>query len=121
MYLEYFDKFLNMSPYLNINEDEWAYIKETFDKDDVKESLAKIAMTYPIPYMDISLQDALRDFAKLKGVWWNDLLVQDKWYARTESDFKYSLEYLGEPIYFRRLNRGNDSSNYFQQKNLKKV
>tara|TARA_Y100000296_G_scaffold23893_1_gene28264 strand:+ start:4689 stop:5909 length:1221 start_codon:yes stop_codon:yes gene_type:complete len=117
MYLEYFDKFLNMSPYLNINEDEWAYIKETFDKDDVKESLAKIAMTYPIPYMDISLQDALRDFAKLKGVWWNDLLVQDKWYARTESDFKYSLEYLGEPIYFRRLNRGNDSSNYFQQKN----
>ena len=48
MYLEYFDKFLNMDPYLSIDEKEWEYIKETFDKDDVKESLAKVAMNYEI-------------------------------------------------------------------------
>ena len=54
MYLEYFDKFLNMSPYLSIEEREWSYIKETFEKQDVRESLAKVAMTYPPPYMNIS-------------------------------------------------------------------
>ena len=54
MYLEYFDKFKNMEPYLFIGEEEWEYIKRTFDKDDVKESLAKVAMEYPIPYASIS-------------------------------------------------------------------
>ena len=51
MYLEYFDKFKNQEPYLHIDETEWSYIKETFEKDDVKESLAKVAMTYPMPTM----------------------------------------------------------------------
>ena len=40
MYIDYFDKFMNMKPYLEINEIEWKYITETFDKEDVKESLA---------------------------------------------------------------------------------
>ena len=39
MYLDYFDKFLNQEPYLYIDEKEWSYIKETFEKEDVKESL----------------------------------------------------------------------------------
>ena len=42
MYLEYFDKFKGQQPYLHIDETEWSYIKETFEKDDVKESLAKV-------------------------------------------------------------------------------
>ena len=53
MYLKYFDKFKNMEPYLYIRQGEWEYIKQTFDKEDVKESLAKVAMTYPLPYADI--------------------------------------------------------------------
>ena len=32
MYLDYFDKFLDMIPYLEIKEDEWNYIKQTFEK-----------------------------------------------------------------------------------------
>ena len=36
MYLDYFDKFYNMKPYLEINEKEWEYIKETFDKKKPK-------------------------------------------------------------------------------------
>ena len=28
-----------MKPYLSIDEKEWEYIKDTFDKEDVKESL----------------------------------------------------------------------------------
>ena len=31
MYLEYFDKFKNMEPYLFIGEEEWEHIKNTFD------------------------------------------------------------------------------------------
>ena len=54
MYLPYFNKFLYQVPYLHIDEKEWIYIKETFNKDDVKESLAKVAMTYPQPTMEIS-------------------------------------------------------------------
>ena len=42
MYLSYFDKFLGLEPYLEIDEKEWEYIKETFDKEDVKESLKKL-------------------------------------------------------------------------------
>ena len=38
MYLEYFDKFRGQEPYLHIDEKEWSYIKQTFEKDDVKES-----------------------------------------------------------------------------------
>ena len=65
MYLEYFEKFKGQEPYLEINETEWSYIKETFDKDDVKESLATVAMTYPPPYADISRKDCRRDYRKL--------------------------------------------------------
>ena len=53
MYLKYFDKFLNQEPYFHIDSEEWEHIKTTFDKDDVKESMAKVAMTYPPPFQDI--------------------------------------------------------------------
>jgi imidazoleglycerol phosphate dehydratase HisB len=46
MYLDYFDKFYGMSPYLYIDSKEWEYIKQTFNKDDVKESLAKVAVDF---------------------------------------------------------------------------
>ena len=65
MYLDYFDKFLDMKPYLEIKEDEWDYIKNTFDKEDVKESLAQVAMTYEIPYAEISENDAYKALMKL--------------------------------------------------------
>ena len=69
MYLDYFDKFLNQEPYLHIDEKEWTFIKGYFEKEDVRESLAKVAMTYPMPTMEISEEDCRRDFNKLKGTW----------------------------------------------------
>ena len=42
MYIDYFDKFYNMEPYLEIDEKDWEYIKETFDKQDVKEIIHEI-------------------------------------------------------------------------------
>ena len=117
MYLDYFDKFLNMNPYLSIDEREWDYIKQTFEKQDVRESLAKVAMTYPPPYMDITENDAYKELQKLKGMRHNELLVDGEWFAREGTKYRYDLTFEGKQQYFRRINTGNDSSNYFQQSN----
>ena len=117
MYLDYFDKFLNQNPYLNIDVEEWDYIKRTFDKDDVKESLATIAMTYPIPYATITESDAHTALQKLKGMRHNEILVDGEWFAREGTEYRYDLTFQGKQQYFRRLNIGNSSSNYFQQAN----
>jgi len=117
MYLDYFDKFKNQEPYLHIDETEWSHIKETFSKDDVKESLATVAMTYPPPYMDISLDECRRDFIDLKKTWVHDLLKEGEWFARSEEGYDYPLMYQGSQWYIKRVNNGNKSSNYFQQEN----
>ena len=116
MYLSYFDKFLDLEPYLEIDEKEWEYIKETFDKEDVKESLATVAMTYPLPYPNLTEKKAWKDFQKLKGMKWNEIMVEGEWYAREGTEYTYDLKYDGKPLYFRRLNAGNTASNYFQIK-----
>ena len=122
MYLPYFNKFLYQIPYLYINEEEWAYIKDTFEKDDVKESLAKVAMTYPQPTMEISENDCRKDFNKLKGTWVYDILKEGEWFGRSEAGYEWPLTYKaglarGKQWYFARNNIGNKSSNYFQQEN----
>ena len=117
MYLSYFDKFYNMKPYLSIDEKEWEYIKDTFDKEDVKESLAKVAMTYEIPYAEMSVKDAHRDYLKLKGMNHNDVLVDGEWFAREGTEYRYDLTFEGKQQYFKRINTGNKASNYFQQAN----
>ena len=60
--LTYFDKFKNMKPYFEINEEEWTYIKETFSKDEIKTNLVKILMEYEPPFADISEKDCLDDY-----------------------------------------------------------
>jgi hypothetical protein len=115
--ISYFEKFKGMKPYFKIEEEEWTYIKETFSKDEIKENLSKILMEYEPPYMDISEEECLKDYKKLKGMWWNDLLVEGEWFPRQGPSYKYSLEFEKKPIYFKRNNSGNKSSNYFQQEN----
>lgn len=117
MYIDYFDKFYNMEPYLKIDEKDWEYIKETFEKQDVKESLATVAMTYPLPYPDLTEKRAYRDFQKLKGMKWNEIMVEGEWYAREGTKYSYNLNYDGKQLMFRRLNVGNSCSNYFQIEN----
>ena len=117
MYIDYFDKFYNMEPYLKIDEKDWEYIKETFEKQDVKESLATVAMTYPLPYPDLTEKKAWKDFQKLKGMKWNEIMVEGEWYAREGTEYTYNLNYDEKQLYFRRINTGNISSNYFQIEN----
>jgi hypothetical protein len=117
VYLNYFDKFYNMEPYLKIDEKDWEYIKETFEKQDVKESLATVAMTYPLPYPDLTEKKAWKDFQKLKGMKWNEIMVEGEWYAREGTEYTYNLNYDDKQLYFRRINTGNGASNYFQIEN----
>ena len=117
MYLDYFDKFKNQEPYLHIDEKEWTYIKDTFEKEDVKESLATVAMTYPMPTMEMTEEDCRKDFNKLKGTWVYDILKEGEWFARSEDGYEWPLDYKGSQWYFARNNIGNKSSNYFQQEN----
>ena len=107
----YFEKFRNMEPYFEIGEEEWTYIKDTFSKEEIKESLVEVLMEYPPPYADISEKDCLKDYQKLKGIKWNDLYTKKKWYARSEYDWERSNNLI------KRNNTGNKSSNYFQQEN----
>ena len=109
--LTYFDKFKGMKPYFEIDEKEWTYVKETFSKEDIKESLVKILMEYEPPYMDITEKECLTDYKRLKGVKWNDLYINKQWFARSEYDWDRSDNLI------KRLNVGNKASNYFQQKN----
>ena len=96
MYLDYFDKFLNQEPYLHIDEKEWTFVKGYFEKEDVRESLAKVAMTYPMPTMEISEEDCRRDFNKLKGTWVYDILKEGEWFARSEAGYEWPLTYEGK-------------------------
>ena len=61
--------------------------------------------------MEISEKECLNDYRKLKGVKWNDLYVEKKWFARSEYKWSFSNSLI------RRLNVGNKASNYFQQHN----
>ena len=122
MYLDYFDKFLNQEPYLHIDEKEWTFVKGYFEKEDVRESLAKVAMTYPMPTMEMTEEDCRRDFNKLKGTWVYDILKEGEWFARSEAGYEWPLTYRaglsrGKQWYFARNNTGNKASNYFQQEN----
>ena len=63
---EYTDNNGNLvKPYYEIDELNWTRLKEKYDKDDIKETLAEILMEYEPPYMAISLEEATDDFNKL--------------------------------------------------------
>ena len=117
---DYFEKFYDMKPYLEINEEEWQNIKDMYTKDEVKEKLADLCMTYPLPYQTekYSEKNCRDDYFKLKGIRWNELLIEGKeWFQRQSRESKYSLTYEGKPLFFKRYNVGNLSSNWWQEKN----
>lgn len=121
-YISYFDKFIGMKPYLCVDEKEWQYIKKTFNKEDVKYSLAKVALTYPLPYRDISENYALKHFYKLKKLKWPDSLKEGAWQARESIiPYKYPLTLDDKQKYLGMSSAGSQASDYFHQVNRWKV
>ena len=114
---EYFEQFRNMTPYLEIDEEKWSYIKETYPKDEVRSILAEIAMEYPLPLVDISEEDAVTEYRRLKTVRWNEMIDEQEWFPRKSEAERYHLTYDGKPMLFKRYNGGNKASDYFHQLN----
>jgi hypothetical protein len=117
---DYFEQFYNMEPYLEINEEQWETIKDMYSKDEVKEKLADLCMTYPLPYQTekYTEDDCRKDYFKLKGIRWNELLIEGKkWFPRKGRESKYPLTYEGKHLLFKRYNVGNLSSNWWQEQN----
>jgi hypothetical protein len=110
MYIKELEKYA-VEPYFYIGEKDWESVKETYEVDDIKETLAELLMKYELPYLEITEKEALSDYRTLKGAKWADLFIDKKWYARSEYKWPLSNTLL------RRLNMGNKSSNYFQQSN----
>lgn len=112
-----FSKYENLDEFPLIDSESWNLIKETYPKDEVKERLAEIFMQYPIPYADITEEDSYKDYMKLKGFRWNEILKEGEWFPRKAAESRYPLTYEGKQVFFSRINTGNNASNYFQQKN----
>jgi hypothetical protein len=114
---EIFQKYYNMKPYLQIEEDEWQHIIKTYEKDEVVDELSKCLHTYPCPIPDISEKETLKSLNLLKGIKWPDLLIEKEWFPRNERKSNYPLT----PKYFKRDNKGNNASNPFHIENRWKV
>ena len=114
---DYFKKFYDMKPYLFIDEKEWKYIMETYEKETVVEELSKVLHTYPCPIPEITKAGTLKSLNKLKGIKWPDLLIEKEWFPRNERESDYPLS----KKYFKRDNKGNNASNPFHVENRWKV
>lgn len=110
-------RFQKENEWFSIPEKEWSYIKEKYEKEDIKDELASILITYPPPYPEITDDDILDEYRKLKGVWWNDILVEGQWFPRGEVESTYHNKFDGSYYYFKRSNTGNKASNGFHIEN----
>ena len=105
--------------YFLIENKEWELIKGKYEQDVVKESLAELAATWPLPYATDKYEwsDVVKDYGKLKGIRWNEMLKEGEWFMRQATETKYPLTFDGTPLYFKRYNVGNLSSNKHQEAN----
>lgn len=110
-FLNVFNKYRNMEPWLHINSEEWSELKSKYDEELLRESLVVLLCTYPLAKKDISLDDCKEDFLKLCEY---DTVKMEKhgdFIVKGENITVYSGEYLSSP------NTGLKCSDYFQQEN----
>ena len=117
--LEKYQRDRYKSDYFLIENKEWELIKGKYEQDVVKESLAELAATWPLPYATDKYEwsDVVKDYGKLKGIRWNEMLKEGEWFMRQATETKYPLTFDGTPLYFKRYNVGNLSSNKHQEAN----
>lgn len=116
-----FEKYRGMSPYLKIGEDEWKDIMTSYEKDVILEDISEILLEYGAPIPNITEKEIQINFTKLKQVRWEDVLVEGDWFPRNDTKSRYSLSYQEIPMYFKRVNIGNNASNPFHIENRWKV
>ena len=68
----------------------------------LKKNFADLCMTYPLPYQTekYSEEDCRDDYFKLKGIRWNEIMVEgQEWFQRQSRESKYPLTYEGNPLF----------------------
>ena len=91
---DYFEKFKNLTPYIAIPKEEWAYILQTYEKEEIIDALSEVLFTYPPPIPNITEEETKKSLVDLKRTWWADILVEGKWFPRNERVSKYPLTLL---------------------------
>ncbi len=106
-----------MSKYIKDNEisvskKEWADLNQNHSKDEIKQILSDLIEdnNLPLPYAEISLEDAVEDFNKLKDMDCLDLIQEKEFFTRYDYNRQLSNTIINQS------NVGNKSSNYFHQK-----
>lgn len=101
-----------------IGSNEYSKLKEKLDKKELVNFLYNYLIDNKIsfPKQDISLNDAITDFNKLKYIPYINVLKKGDFITR----FDYNTKYFKLPFYFGINNIGNKSSNYFHFDNRMK-
>lgn len=99
---------------INISKRKWRKLNKRYDKETIKKKLSNAIDKYnlEIPYAEISLDDAKKDFIKLRNLPLENSLLKTPWFTR----YKYNKKYYFKNKVFKSLRLGNISSNYFHQK-----
>lgn len=96
---------------LIIDEENWQYLKNNYEKDKLKLAISNIIKDLPLPYQEISYQDAIDDFKKLCELDSQSLFCDGGWFSRYSYDLPFSNKYI-------KINKtGSRFSNFFHQEN----
>ena len=95
MYIKELEKYA-IEPYFYIGEKDWENIKETYEKDDIKETLAELLMKYDPPYMEIGIDEAEKDFYSLERFTYKELNEYTEEKKSVNTSFFESFEMTDE-------------------------
>jgi len=105
---------LNLKSYviddeLIINKFEWQKINSEYSQDEIKQAISDVITGLPLPLVNISDEEAKRDFEELKRFDASSLFRKGDVY--TKANYKYGISnwYLNNSLV------GRKSSNYFHQ------
>jgi len=85
-----------IKPYYEIDPISWSKLKEKYDKEDIKETLAEILMQYEPPYMDITENDAKSEFYSLVDFTYKNLNEYTEVKRNVNTSFFESFEMTNE-------------------------
>jgi hypothetical protein len=85
-----------VKPYYEIDPVNWTRLKEKYDKEDIKETLAEILMQYDLPYMEICPYEAEKDFHLLEKFTYKDLNETTEEAKSVNTSFYESFEMTNE-------------------------
>lgn len=93
------------------NQKQWSKILTSFPKpcDEIKENIWEKTREYPVPTVEITLEEAIEDFGELKALDTKPLIKEGDLFSRYEYKWELGNKYIDS------CNIGNKSSNYFHQ------